>query len=438
MTEKDYGSQISKRIKEDQWFENSARSSKDMDRYNKAVRKIRKKMDLLLLKGRSLENDYTRTKALIDSAVRTLSGVLGRLSTEELQTGLATVETYWRDAKDLEVRMRWLDALGDLERPGIAERIREAARDLELPVQMRAAALQALGDRKDPGAFDMAVPYLENPTQAWFMAVAAVQVLRILHDKRCVQPLIDFLKREGLGRLRDDAHVALRSLTGQKHGPYFEAWNGWWEEEKNTFRMPLASVAPEHTAQPEGHTFYGIHTFSERVLFILDTSGSMDQAPKPKNGEGPKPPKIDVARKELLGFLMSFKEKAHFNVIFFNHEVVQWQQKMVEATQTHKRRVSEWVEDQEPLGETNIHDALEQGFGIAMRATGEPVVDTVFFLTDGRPTAGKIQDPERILEAVADWNRTARVIVHCVGVGDHHEVFMQTLARVCGGEYVRR
>jgi Mg-chelatase subunit ChlD len=173
-------------------------------------------------------------------------------------------------------------------------------------------------------------------------------------------------------------------------------------------------------------------------LFILDISGSMDQAPKTVNGEGPKPPKIEVARKELLGFLLSFDEGARFNLIFFNHEVVPWQQKMVESTETNKRRVRKWIEDQEPLGGTNIHDALEAGFGIAMRVTGEPVVDTIFFLTDGRPTAGKIQDPERILEAVADWNRTARLTIHCVGVGDHDAEFMQQLAKIGGGEYRRR
>ena len=85
--EEDYEAQFSKKVKADQWFEGSTRSSKDMDRYNTAVRKIRKKMDLLLLKGRSLENDYTRAKALIDSAVRTLSSVLSNVSTEDLATG---------------------------------------------------------------------------------------------------------------------------------------------------------------------------------------------------------------------------------------------------------------------------------------------------------------------------------------------------------------
>ncbi len=436
--EQDYEAQFSKKVKADQWFESSTRSAKDMDRYNDAVRKIRKKMDLLLLKGRSLENDHTRTKALIDGAVRALSGVLSRLSTEDLAPGLDTVAAYWRDAKDLEIRMRWLDALGDLERPGIAERIREAARNEELPFPMRAAALQTLGGRKDTGAFDMAVPYLADPTQAWDMAAAAVQVLRLLHEKRSIPPLIQFLKREDLGRLRDDAHVALRSLTGEKHGPYFEPWNRWWEEEHERFAMPLKPVDPEHTAQPEGQTFYGIHTFSDRVLFILDISGSMDQAPQTREGEGPKAPKIQVARKELLGFLLGFEERARFNVIFFNHEVVPWQQKMVEATETNKRRVQKWIEGQEPLGGTNIHDALEAGFGLAMRATGEPVVDTIFFLTDGRPTAGKVQDPEQILAAVADWNRTARVTIHCVGVGDHDADFMQKLAKLGGGEYRKR
>ena len=148
--------------------------------------------------------------------------------------------------------MRWLDALGDVERPGIAERLRAAVRDAELPAPMRAAALQTLGGRKDPGAFDMALEHLADPARSWDLAAASVQVLRLLHSKQSIPPLIEFLQREDLGRLRDDTHIALRSLTGEKHGPYFEPWNTWWQEEKDRFAMPPQPVDPKDTQPPGG------------------------------------------------------------------------------------------------------------------------------------------------------------------------------------------
>jgi len=436
--EKEYEAQFTRKVKADQWFENSARTSKDLDRYNEAVGKIRKKMDQLRLKQRSLENDYTRSQALIDRAVAVTSTVLAALETADLKTGLDAVGAYWRDAKDADTRMRWLDAISDLDRPTVAERIRETVKDENVQVQVRAAALQTLGARRDPVAHDLALKYLGDPTASWDLAAAAVQALRLLHQKASIPPLIEFLKREDLGRLRDDTHKALMSLTGEKHGPYFEPWNRWWEEEHDRFHLPPNPVDTTSSAEAgEGSTFYGIHTFSKRVLFILDISGSMDQVPK--GGEGPPRPKIQVARQELLGFILSLDENATFNVIFFNHEVVPWQQKMVEATETAKRRAKKWIESQDPVGGTNIHDALEAGFRMATGGGGsEPVVDTLFFLTDGRPTAGKVQDADAILEEVKEWNRTARLTIHCVGVGDHDQAFMEALARIGGGEYRKR
>ena len=54
-------------------------------------------------------------------------------------------------------------------------------------------------------------------------------------------------------------------------------------------------------ADQGGVTFYGIHTFSDRILFVLDVSGSMDQASPPGPDGKPGDPRITIARKELAG-----------------------------------------------------------------------------------------------------------------------------------------
>ncbi len=67
------------------------------------------------------------------------------------------------------------------------------------------------------------------------------------------------------------------------------------------------------------------------------------------------------------------------------------------------------------------------------------MADTIFFMTDGTPTAGKLLDPDRILETVAEWNRTAQLTIHTVAVGDECDAkFLEKLARENGGQFVKR
>ncbi len=437
-----YEKQFERKLDADEAFENSSRSSRELDAYNKKVRKITKDLDKLRLKQKSLENDFTRARAQLDGAVTAVGKVLDNIPEDALPAALDRLASGWLESSDPEDRVRWVDAIADLDRPGVAERIRREVANLERDVKVRAAALETLGARKDKEALDYATANLVEGVP-WDMQAAAISAMALLREKECVEPLMLYLKRDDIKRLREDAHVALKSLTGEEHGPYYDPWQRWWRDAKDGFQIP--KDPPKRGARgaaEEGSTFYGIHTFSDRILYILDISGSMDQAPKGKDEAGnviaTGPPKMDTAKKELTGSIISLDEGGLFNVIFFNHEVVPWQNKMVQVTESQKRRAVKWVESQTPLGTTNIHDALERGFAIALRATGTPLIDTIFFLTDGRPTSGKIQDSERILREVLDWNKSARLKIHTIGIGDHDAKLLQALATATGGEYIAK
>ena len=149
--------------------------------------------------------------------------------------------------------------------------------------------------------------------------------------------------------------------------------------------------------------------------------------------------KWEVAREQLVGAVHGLDKDAVFNVVFFNHSVVRWQRKVQAATEPTKDQLEKWVNATNVVGGTNIHDALEAGFGVAQQATGRPIIDTIFFLTDGRPTAGKIQDGKAILDQVREWNAVAQLRIHAIGIGAEHDVdFMKELARIGDGEYVAR
>ena len=62
--------------------------------------------------------------------------------------------------------------------------------------------------------------------------------------------------------------------------------------------------------------------------------------------------------------------------------------------------------------------------------------DTIFFMTDGVPTDGRIVDPAQILAEITQRNRRLGVVIHCIGVSKEQNAgFLLNLARANGGRY---
>lgn len=435
--EQAYEKSINDMLKLEEAFqERNDQSPRATEAFNKAERKISREREKSLGDLRQLENDYVRALALTDAAVATAGKILAGLEGEARLAGLDLLERLWLRAPQGVHALKFVDAVGGLTGDEVARRLVAAAGDGSLPLPTRAAAVTHLGHVKDGRLPECVLGNLNLPPDSFLLVDATIGALRSAHRKGCIAPLIEFLGRTDLGRLRGDAHAALGSLTGQTHGPYKEPWAAWWKEAEAAFVMP-PDPQPHSTTggQGKGVTFYGITTFSDRVLFVLDVSGSMD---KPDSKDKPQPSRVEVARKELLGAVFNVTDGNLFNVLLFNHEVLPWQPTMVTATEELRRKAKEWVEPRLPIGGTNIHDALEAAFQIALKSTGKPMVDTVFFLTDGTPTAGKIQDPKLILEAVREWNRSARLTIHCVAVGEADHSFLEELAKIGNGTFLRR
>ena len=63
-------------------------------------------------------------------------------------------------------------------------------------------------------------------------------------------------------------------------------------------------------------------------------------------------------------------------------------------------------------------------------------VDTIFFLSDGKPTTGRFVDPDDILREVRKLNELRRVVVHTIALGQFQKTFMKRLAKENGGVFV--
>ncbi len=418
-------------------------SPRDIEAFNKAEKKLAAQIDEQRRAAKNLENDWSRNRALLDSATAVASTILAAMKQEPVRQALANLRLVWLEGKDPEGPMRWMDTLAGAHSDEVTNELRRVLGDESILQKARVAALTALAERGEHKALEAMTALLKLPPEGFQLVTAAIAGLRRLHDKGAIVPLIEFLRREDLGRLREDARDALVSLTGQEHGPYFDPWDAWWKESEKAFAMPASPFqAPPLAPAKKSRTFYGIPTFSDRILYIVDLSESMSWALGKRGVPGGENAKIVSLREELIGAVGSLNEGATFNVIVFNHEVLAWGgQGVVTANDTSKRKLARWITEITPTGLTNIHDALEAGFNLILRTTGRPPFDTIFFLTDGKPTGGKITDPKLILEAVRDWNSVANTTIHVIGIGQGDDVdqhFLQELATIGKGKYIQR
>ncbi len=365
--------------------------------------------------------------------------------------------------KDFELRAFGLRAVAEVPGDRTFAALRAGAGDGDPRVVV--PALDSLGYRLEAEAVELLAAALKDPR--WQVRASAAAGLGRTGRAAAVPFLVAALK-DGDGRFLDDVREALRSLTGKGFPAAADPWERWWAEAGEKFRGPrdprpegadaaAAGGGDEAGAPGEGGgsvSFYGIQTNSKRILFVLDFSGSMQFAGSAVEKERKK---IDVLRAELKKTLTSLPDGSLFNMIGFANDVRTWKKGAVSRDAKTLKDALKWVDDQPVVGSTNIYDALEQGFRLigvgAADKNYQPVFDTIFFMTDGTPTSGKVQKTDLILGEIRRWNEGAKIRVHVVGMGGHEkptagkpetqtkdldEKFLRDLAAQNGGDCVIR
>ena len=217
-----------------------------------------------------------------------------------------------------------------------------------------------------------------------------------------------------------------------------KVWSGSGEEFVN---------AEEGKGRRGKVSYYGIETYSNRIVYVLDVSGSMASAHAAPGRavQGNEVAKVDAAKRELIRSLKSIPAKGFFTIIVYNDLIKVWQPKLVKATPANKTKAEEFVGGLTAAQSTNIYGALEACFKLAgMGASDKRYdlgADTIFLLSDGSPTKsdGTLDSTEKILVACREWNRLKRVTIHCIGIGKaHNGAFLGALAAENGGQYVAR
>lgn len=462
-----------------QYFELIAkrgRSKKQMRKMEADVKKMEQRLQENAVRNQgmrdpALDQQYERAKQessrlrkeitlegyLCDACIEAGGRALAREQGKALDKSLASLVKALKKSKDSSY-VGLLEMLARAEVEPVQVRLRAILETEKEPLG-KATMLEALAAAGDQSVLDPIVStYLQD--EAWIVRASAADALATLRDKKGIGPLIQRLAVEDEGRLRTDISKALKSLTGKDYRTNATLWQRWWKDAEKDFVIPELGTAIEASANAEetvGVTFFGIRTESQRVLFVLDLSGSMEFSMVPRKnpdddlgrGREPDRPKegeqsrLQAAKQDLKKAMGGLQDDAVFNVIFYASDVWSWQDDLVKMDPDTRSEITEVVDELEAVGGTNIYGALESAFAMAGVKEGKewtkPLVDTIFLLSDGKPSVGISVDPDEILAMVREANQNAGITIHTIGLSGAQDAYLlRSLAEQNGGDYAAR
>jgi hypothetical protein len=351
---------------------------------------------------------------------------------------------------------------------------------LRLIWQQRVMALDAIKSAKGAAAIAGTIAGLEDDEPP--VRRAAIEIAGSKEDKAVIVALIKVL-----GELKDDgglayirARQALVELTGQDFFTH-EKWASWWDANKDSFDFGKKGEVKEartvERKEEEIPRFFGTEVASNRCVFIIDVSGSMQMTDPPENWdkdiaeyEKLQPEearqRITRARQALMKVVKTLQPTQLFNVYRYSSAVQPLEPKdaLIPATPANKDRAQKFVETIKEGGGTETFIALKRAFDSVRD------LDTIYLLSDGAPSPGKIGNPgdqqqqfekeeiERLLSWIETNNRYRRIKIYTFGFdgpGAYHKKwgprsvtlptdpkyishfgdFMRRLAAMTGGEY---
>ncbi len=357
---------------------------------------------------RALELLSVREEAL---PLEPLARLARRLSREELPVWIRCLERTGPEAlpllrrhlrsRDPLVRAEAVYATVVLDDARGAALARQVLADHRQPEAARVAALRGLAVRDPLFAHAEALRRLAIAEGA--LLHEALAVLRRHGDLGDAPYLVDLLE-ERHGRAANEAVQLLQRLTGYHVANDPREWRYWLLRHRldgTPFRRePRPGEEPPRTL-----SYMGVPILGERVVFVLDSSSSMNERLPERS-----PTRGEQAVHELRLLLPRLPARAAFDVVFFSGLVHSFgEDSLVPRDEEHLARLDRWLEGHDFRGATNLDQGLEE-------ALAREGVEEIVLLTDGEPTAG-VTEPGRILARVDGWNRWRNVRINAIALG---------------------
>lgn len=340
--------------------------------------------------------------------------------------------------KDGFVRAAALDAAVRIDAPAADDAAAKAAADKHYAPRLNAALLSP--DIGSSTALAVMEPLVRDDD--WRVRSAAIEGVLKLRERPAVGWLIARFAVE-TGRLRWDLLSAIMDLTGKDLGPEPKPWVTWWEANKDTFE-PVKKGKDGKAVAPPGATkaeFFEVPIVSNRIVFVLDLSGSMRDPAPGKAGTT----KLDAAKDGMIRTVKSLDPEVRFGILglgsdddgkYLLKEQKTWrkQLKLWPAAPAMKSDAEKYLKALEAKGWTNLWDGIEYAFA-------DPDVDTIYLYTDGGASRGVWVASGEILFQLKRMNRYRRIVIHTIEVPgttdnapDNVEL-LKDIASATGGVY---
>ena len=295
-------------------------------------------------------------------------------------------------------------------------------------------AADALGRRKPRRALKSLFGLSKrNEFRDWYgFRHCTVDAVSQFREPESLDFLIDLLPRIE-GQLKYVTVRHLTRVTGQNFGGEADRWRKWWGSAKPKFSFAIgsdtksdwkkiATKMPWNGVLPK---FYGVPLYAKRLVFVVDCSKSMLSS---VDGET----RLQRAKIEFANAINQLPEDVYFGLIAFERTAIAWRPTLIQATAANKQAA---VSDARRLlagAKTASFDALNLAISL------DPNTELIVFLSDGRPTAGRIVVPHEIVDAVSSLNLFRRITIDTLGIDtrDLTREFMEDLAFRNFGKFV--
>ena len=392
----------------------------------------------------------------------------------------------------LEAKLELMKACGSMPNELRVQAVNSMARDAELDLtptlisllrdrepNIRIAAVNAIGNAMQPHVDetegknptgnvlkkrDRAIKELQRllvSDKVWQVRSAAAFSLATMRCKAVIPSLIKGLDAE-LRRKKDPwamdvrLHKILEGLTGQNVARGGIApWKAFWKAEGSAFTVrPTPAPGQEKQSDDRYKKFFDLTIESDRVLFVLDFSGSMAEPMELKpegttagGGAATQTTKADLVIKELKKLVMSLPDGALCNFVVFSSDVRIWRAEgkrpaLVKLDdESRDDLLGNFLDGLRPNGPTNLYDALQAALGFGGRGLYDKYYgagfDTLYVITDGAPTAGPVTDKIEIRKRVREANQLRKIAIHCITFGDKNDTnFLKPMAEENGGRHI--
>ena len=320
-----------------------------------------------------------------------------------------------------------LNLIGSTKQPAAEQALVEL---LDAPNgQIAMMAANALGQNQIVGAIDPLKKQVDRPEfqSSYGFRFNLVRSFALMKEPAAYDYL-DSLQRKLDGQLRHEIEKLLEQVTADDFGGDLKRFNDWNLARKS--KVVLAATDSDSQSRERmalaPSQYYGLDIHAKRLMFIIDHSGSMKEY---ESGAT----RLDRAKQELIRVIQQLPADHEFAIIFYESSVRKWRPELVEASSENKRDAISFVSRLGLGDRTNTHAALLEAFEF------DDNLETVYLLTDGRPTTGKVVAPPAIITEVIQRNQFRNLQFNTIGIAleGPTEAFLKDLAELSGGEFRR-